>query len=746
MEKAASGVQTVLDEVALRVVTLEADDIPGLGMLLSDLDRLISALKSAGAPEIMGEVAWAIRSFTENLILGEASEVRPLEDGVVVLQEMERSRIQGVAWPGDAEEILRSLGIRQAMKADAPLPQGQGPEVETKGGEARIFTAQDQDILSDFVVEAAESLSSIEVRLIDLEEDPGDVEILNAIFRPFHTIKGVAGFLDLFEINRLAHSTETLLDNARQGIFSVNHEVIDMILTSVDTLRRLIACAEESLADHGKMPACHVDIHPLIQRMEGYKAPPEGNRLGEILVSKGLVSEEAVKRGLERQQAEGKPLGEILVSEEKVPSREVISALRDQKRSRPGSGGPSTNLQVKVDTAKLDNLVDLTGELVIAQAMLRQQTSERTSGVGQQMGRMGQIISDIQKLAMGMRMVQIGSTFQRMVRLVRELSRSSGKQVCLEMSGQDTEIDRNVVEALYEPMVHMIRNAVDHGLENPEERAQVGKPEKGRVRLQAYHKGGSILIELADDGRGLNADRIFAKAVERGLVAAEASLTREEIFDLIFHPGFSTAAAITDVSGRGVGMDVVKKVVETLRGRLDIQSEPGQGTRFLLTLPLTMAIIDGMLVRVGGERYIIPAIAIVESFRPARKDVFTVGGRGEMVMVRGELVPLIRLGLLCGVVADHDKPWEALVVVVENKERKRALFLDELLGKEEFVIKNMGETFRHLTFLAGGSILGDGRVGLILDMAGLFDMADAMETAGWEKGPNTPDQGDEEGP
>lgn len=745
MEKTGFAVQKVLDEVALRVVTLEVDDVPGLGQLLSNLEALGDALKTAEAPESMVRVQQGIRAFVERLILSEVLNSEPLEEAVVLLQEMERARIQGVAWSGEIVDILLLLEGKESGEIEKPS-EGSSEKAESAetGSAERVFSAQDMDILSDFILESRESLESIEVRLIDLEEDPSDMEILNAIFRPFHTIKGVSGFLDLFEINRLAHSTENLLDSVRQGSLMVDPEVVDMVLASVDILRRLLFCVETSLGEGGRMAPCDVDIHPLIDRMDQYKALPVECRLGEILIEKGVVSQEDVERGLEYQGLEGRPLGEILVREAQVEPKEVIAALRDQKRGR--SAGKISGQQVKVDTVKLDNLVDLTGELVIAQSMLRQMVLVKEKNCTQQMGRMGQIVSDIQKLAMGMRMVQIGTTFQKMVRLVRELARSSGKHVCLEMSGQDTEIDRNVVETLYEPMVHMIRNAVDHGLETPEERRGTGKPEKGLIRLMAYHKGGNIVIEMEDDGRGLDAEKIRQKGVERGLVSQDANLAESEIFDLIFQPGFSTASRVTDVSGRGVGMDVVKKVVETLRGRLEIHSHLGSGTRFVMTLPLTMAIIEGMLVRVGRERYIIPAIAIVESFRPARKDVFTVAGQGEMVMTRGELVPIIRLGRLCGADADDVNPWEAIVVVVENKGRKRALLLDELLGKEEFVIKSMGVTFHRLAFLAGGSILGDGRVGLIFDMAGLFEMADGEsgEKAGWEG--LRSETGDEEGP
>ncbi len=322
-----------------------------------------------------------------------------------------------------------------------------------------------------------------------------------------------------------------------------------------------------------------------------------------------------------------------------------------------------------------------------------------------------------------MRMVPIKQTFQKMVRLVRDLAKNAGKEVKLEMSGEDTEIDRNVVEELYDPMVHMIRNAVDHGIELPDERVAAGKDRKGSVYLRAYHQGGNIIVEIEDDGKGLNKDRIIEKAKSKNLITDETKLTEAEIFNMIFEAGFSTAEKVTDVSGRGVGMDVVRKGIEKLRGRVEINSRPGKGSTFVIALPLTLAIIEGMLVRVGPERYIIPALAILESFRPEESQYFTVQGKGEMIRSRGSVIPMTRLDRLFDVEGDSDQPWDGLVVAVEHEGKKMCLLLDELLGKEEVVIKSLGQSLKHVKGIAGGAIMGDGRVGLILDMAGIFDVA-----------------------
>jgi two-component system chemotaxis sensor kinase CheA len=343
---------------------------------------------------------------------------------------------------------------------------------------------------------------------------------------------------------------------------------------------------------------------------------------------------------------------------------------------------------------------------------------------------LNQITSGLQRTAMSLRMVPIKNTFERMVRLVRDLSKKAGKDVRLVMSGEDTEIDRNMVEEIYEPMVHMIRNSIDHGLESPKDREAAGKPKQGTIQLKAYYRGGNIVIAIEDDGRGLNREKIVEKAKANGIISDGKKLTEGEIDNLIFHPGFSTAEKVTDISGRGVGMDVVKSaIVDRLRGTVEVQSTWGTGTILIMRLPLTLAIIDGMVVRMDGQRYIIPTLNVYETFRPTRADFHTVNKKGEMVMVRGHLVSLIRLDRLFGHQRHNPSqgpevpPWERLAVVVENQDNKRCLLVDELLGREEIVIKSLGKGLQHVKGIAGGAILGDGRVGLILDVAGIYAIA-----------------------
>jgi two-component system chemotaxis sensor kinase CheA len=374
---------------------------------------------------------------------------------------------------------------------------------------------------------------------------------------------------------------------------------------------------------------------------------------------------------------------------------------------------------LKVATQKLDTLIDLVGELVIAQSLVARDPAlplHPNARLFRNLAHLGRITNELQKTAMSMRMVPIRSTFQKMNRLVRDLAAKEGKQVELQVRGEDTELDRLLVENLNDPLVHMIRNAIDHGIEKPEVRLAQGKPAQGAISLSAWRQGGNMVIEVKDDGAGLNRDRIVAKALEQGLLQAKETLTDSEVFRLIFSPGFSTAEKVTEISGRGVGMDVVLRNVEAMRGNIEVQSRPGQGTSFCIHLPLTLAIINGLIVAVGEQRYILPVLSVRESFRPKAQLISTLNERGEIVNVRGRLSPLLRLYDYFNVTPRFTDPTQALVVVVGSEEENRCLLVDQLLGTQEIVIKSLGEPFKRNRALAGAAILGDGRVGLILDV------------------------------
>lgn len=718
-ENKLSAIQTRLNDVARQIYRVSHDDIPGLGRILNACETLEHDVPD-GLNHDFIRVLRLSRQYMERVVLGEEKDMQPLKESAGLLRAMLRRFGKGDVFGFDPGEVITLL------EKKSPPPSSPEEDSAALSSSGKVLDSDDIEILSDFILESRENLDTIELNLIDLEENPEDREIINAIFRPFHTLKGISGFLDLRKINILSHATENLLDSARTGKCVIDHQITDVILQAVDVLKKLIDCVDKGVKAGVSADDRDIDIQTLsetIEEINNALASNESPRMmGEILVDKGVLEEKRLTAALDFQtEHPEKKLGEILVEEEDVEPREVIFALREQKRGRRPAAA-----QVKVDTLKLDNLVDLTGELVIAQSMLRQDvtvlagSSQKTL---QNLSQLGQIVSNIQKIAMSMRMVPIGSTFQKMVRLVRDVAKNCRKDVALVMSGEETEIDRNVVEALYEPMVHMIRNSIDHGLESAEDRRLCGKSEKGTVSLKAFHKGGNIVIEIADDGKGLNTQDILEKAVSLGLVDAHADLDDEEIHQLILKPGFSTAKSVTDISGRGVGMDVVKKAIDNLNGRLTIHSEQAKGSVFTITLPLTLAIIEGMLVRVGHEKFIVPTMSILESFRPKKEEYFTVEGKAEMLMFRKNLVPVIRLSRIIKVDMDHREVWNNIAIVVENNKEQRCLLIDELLGKEEYVIKSLGESLAGIKGLAGGAIMGDGKVGLILDIPGLFEVA-----------------------
>jgi two-component system chemotaxis sensor kinase CheA len=378
---------------------------------------------------------------------------------------------------------------------------------------------------------------------------------------------------------------------------------------------------------------------------------------------------------------------------------------------------------VRVETAKLDHLMDMVGEMVIAQSLIRHNQVVASATDSRLMGDLSQlarVTAEVQRATMSMRMVPVGPLFQRIERAVRDLSRKAGKLVVVETSGTETGIDKTVAEELSDPLLHMVRNSVDHGIELPEQRVAAGKTPEARIHLSARHQGGQVIIEIIDDGRGLDCEKIRRKAEEQQLISPGAQLTEPEIHQLIFAPGFSTADQISDVSGRGVGMDVVRRNVEKLHGRIETLSKWGEGTTFQLKLPLTLAIIEGLVVEAGSDRYIIPLSAVWEIFRPAADTVFTVEGRDEMVLVRGKLMPVVRLQQRLDLGGPATELGKGLMVVVESENRRFCLLVDDLRGKQEVVIKSLGETFKDVTALSGCAVLDDGKMGLILDIDGVF--------------------------
>jgi two-component system chemotaxis sensor kinase CheA len=560
----------------------------------------------------------------------------------------------------------------------------------------------DLELVEEFINDSREQLENIEQGTLALERDAHEPEVLRSLFRAFHTFKGNSGFLDLTPISSLAHMLESLLDAARENRVQITPRTIEIILKGRDTLQKFVDEIEGQIS---------------------------GKRPREVVTIPTAALKAALKFMISHEGAPAAAPATAPAPQGATPTAIPVLAEDDEHlEATPRTGGyvKGAALQVvKVSTAKLDGLVDLSGELLIAQSLIAQGALSHNVDrhtMARNIDQLTRICKELQRTAMSMRMVPIRATLQKMQRLARDIAAREKKNVQLILEGEETEVDRTVAEKLSDPLMHMIANAVDHGLETPDERVAKGKPSTGTIRIHAYHKSGNIVIEVGDDGRGLNRERILDRAIKLGLVRPGSPPDEKELYALILQSGFSTATTVTTISGRGVGMDVVHKNVAALRGRIDIKSTPGHGTTFTLRLPLTLAIIDGMIIGVGGQRYILPASCVRESFQTKAGMISCLPGEHEVVEIRKEVLPLLRLRHHFGLTAPTNSRSDGVLVVIESDGKKRCLMADELVGKQEVVIKNLGEVFKTDPMVAGGAILGDGCVGVILDPGALVHL------------------------
>ncbi|MEN6331177.1 MAG: chemotaxis protein CheA [Smithella sp.] len=722
----------LLDILAQEYLFLDCKDIdiPTAGKLLNNLENISNESRKINVPQL-NSCAMGLSQILEKIVLdaiqdkNRAAEL--LEEGIRLMQQIADSFKNTGKYDGDIQEFMGKLAAIPGIviSEEVSSSPAEAPETNIPEEKEEIIQVQDESLMRDFIAEGLEYIEEIEVNILNLENEPENKEYINTIFRPFHSIKGVASFLNLEKIRDLAHSLENLLDKARNDEISVTPALIDVVLDGADVLKTLIGGLRDVL-EGKKFDDGGVDIPSLKSRInkieQGFDTESAPKKIGEILVDEGVISKEELEKTLNAVKATPeKKIGQALIEEGIVKPKQLSQALRKQ------ADQVSDMTTIRVDTSKLDDLIDMVGELVITQSMIQQDLNNQVNADKQLVRDISQffrITSTLQQVSTTLRMIPIKQTFQRMSRLVRDLAKSSRKSVSVELIGEDTEIDRNMVDEIYNPLVHMIRNSVDHGLETPEERIKLGKSEKGLIQLKAYHRGGNIVIEITDDGRGLDRNKILQKALKNGMIQSEEGLTDQEIYKFIFLPGLSTAEKVTDVSGRGVGMDVVRQAIEKLRGKIEIESSVGVGTTFITRFPLTLAIIDGMIVKVGAESYILPTISIRQALRPAREAYTNIVDKGEVINAMGHLMPLLRLYEMFDIEPKHREPWDGIVIVVDSESGSKCLLVDEIVGKAEVVVKSLGEGLKNIRGLAGGAILGDGRIGLIIDIEGLFDLSD----------------------
>jgi two-component system chemotaxis sensor kinase CheA len=608
-----------------------------------------------------------------------------------------------------------------------------------------------------FVEEAGEALRDFEQALLLLESLPDDPELIGRLFRCVHTLKGNSRILSFSAIEHFTHDLESLLDALRSHTLIITQQTADALLSCLDVLKELVA-------EVAGGPAHNADNYRAAQAAVGQQfaqllpsrasQPSEQPALEEptrVSLAAQMYQNNPRKpsvrppdptpRAQSMRPPSVAPATTLIASSAPPPPaspaiaveppvakapevRQPPQSAQARSRAKPGTDAESNSVRVPID--KLDRLINLTGEVVIAQSIIAQLvndlTPERVNVLQEVVAQMDRHCRELQERMLGARMLPLRNVFTRFHRLVRDLSGTTGKSLRLEISGEETELDKTVIEKISDPLTHLIRNAVDHGVEPPSARVAAGKPEQACVRLEAYQKGGNIFIEVSDDGRGIDRARVLAKAEAQGMVRAGAVLSDEEVFALIFQPGFSTAEKVTEISGRGVGMDVVKRNVEALKGNIAITSEPGRGTTFRIKLPLTLAILDGLGLRVGSEVYLVPLVSVVESLQPSLRDLHVLPHAGEVVDVRGEYLPLVRLHRLFGIEPSFESPHQGLVMVIDDGSQKLAVQIDELLGQYQVVIKSLEANFQAVPGIAGATVLGDGRVALILDTGNLSNV------------------------
>lgn len=684
-----------------------------------------------------------------------------------------------------------------------------------------------------FKSEVDELIEDSEEVLVALEQDVANEDLINEIFRTFHSIKGSAGVVGFSDMAHFAHGVENVLDRVRQGELRISKNLISLVLESIDILKSYIefyfggpavdedkikkieaslsrfkGVSEEvefkieekrqtrivrkpkfygihielnediffrgqdpilllrELADLGEFDSIRANVSrvPNLEDTDPHKnyifydlvlksrhnyeevkdvfifvfddnkigmsdisnrfvddvdVELADKRIGEILVDEGVLEEEEV----ETIAADHKKIGEEIVAKTSVKKEQIQKILKKKQKSKKVQIAST----IRVKTEKLDKLINLIGEMVISVSrisMIAQETNSKE--IINSTAELNRISRDLQEQIMTVRMVPLESTFKRFYRVVRDLSNSQKKNIELHISGEDTELDKTMIEQIADPLKHMVRNSVDHGVEGPADRKKAGKPEKGNIWLRAYQEEGNVVIEIEDDGKGINPDAIYKKAVSKGLTKkSRESMANEEIYQFLFMPGFSTAVKVTEISGRGVGMDVVKKNIESLKGRIEISSTAGKGSKFKIKIPLTIAIIDGMRLRIGTRTYIVPLDAIVESFQLSTLDLKSVKGAKDLVNLRGDVYPLVKLHSYFGGEEIKDNEFQnGIVVLVESTFKKFCIYVDEILGISQAVIKNLQTNYRSIPGIIGASLNGDGSISLIMDIPGLEKLMD----------------------
>lgn len=695
-EEFQESLQPLRDELSLNLAMadLENKDIGYLGKILKSLASL-KELCEAQKRNLFVQAVFNIHGLVSSLVVDEV-EYQEGISSVLKLHKTLEEAFERFLYDGTMlesfREVLMPVESRDQSGKPEVVPEPKGNE-DKKEGSANKMVMQKIDEITDisvfdsFISDSLEGVEEAEARLMELEDDPENSELINSIFRCFHSLKGAAGFLGLSVLAKLTHNAETVLDNLRKGQLTVTTDLINCLLAVLDSTRQLLIQLKD-LAD------------PDVDNKQ--VSPVDISRVESLL---NYYSSDQMLTGSNTEKANDKELrSETLGSSGAKKITNEKSLLLDV---------------VKVPSRKLDELSELVGELVISLSILSQ--NEMIKGiedreVREKLNQMEKTTESLRDKTLEVRMVPLESVFSRLTRLVRDLSQKLNKKVKLTTKGKETLVDKLVIDEIYSPLMHIVRNAIDHGLEDREERSRSGKPAEGNITLSAYHQGESVRIEVSDDGKGLDHEKVLKKARKAGIIKPDANMSEQEIYDLIFDAGFSTAEKVTDVSGRGVGLDVVKKTLEKLRGKVVITSEAGKGSTFSLRLPMTASIIEGLVVRIGETRFIAPLLSVRQTVTPKKNDLQNIHDReGQFFIHQGKVLPILRLYEYFKIQPSVKDPSEGLVIIVENGHGSYGLMVDELLHKQQVVIKNIKDRFEDVKGISGGTILGNGQVGFILD-------------------------------
>lgn len=771
-----SPAMKLLDSIDELVRIYESGDLIGVVEIKNSYMELAKMAKDAGAPMETVDLIIVLSSVANRLSETEMeSRTRTfLAEGNDLLFGCCGKK--GVTPASIAERLEQAKAFLVEVPPSPASANGpvSAPAARTYSEDYFNNIVSDKKMLSQLAEEIKEHLDNAQYTLVELEYDETNQENINKVFRSFHTIKGSSAFLGMKNIEEVGHEMENLLVLIRDGKMRITKELIDVIFFGIELLRNLVGIMEtqDFEPDRMKDSFLKVDIYSYIDLIKKILDQYQVKKIGEILREEGKLSHGDVEHILKRQEETDKKFGTIAVEEKFVSTEDVKDAITRQNAvTRRVS-------YVKVSNERLNTLIDIVGELVINQSMIRQilehrdESDQSADSVDRVITQLEGITTNIKNLVLSMGMVPIAEVFNKLRVVIRNTSAELGKAIVMDIQGEDTELDRNVVEAIYDPLVHIVRNAVDHGIEDPAKREKAGKDRVGRISIAAAHKGNGIEISVRDDGGGVDRDAIVRKAIERNLVVQEdvENMSLKDVYNLLFLPGFSTAKKVTEVSGRGVGLDVVKKNIDNIHGKVEIQSEPGKFTAFIIRLPLTLAIIEGFVVEVRGNKYVLPFNSIEEIIVPEEDKVSVMDDGSRMLLNRGVYVPLISSREVfmmdggpdrpaagdaekfaapadtepAGETAAEPEPAQAaestpdipgtaeaeklsmdrsLLVIISHEGKSYGIEVERVLGKQEIVIKNLGESLGAVHIFSGGTIFGDGTIGFVIDIEGFLEKA-----------------------